>query len=315
MKDRMTLYLNLVLGFCVAWTVAVGPEPATAAESIAGVTPIEYSRIRDATARLKSVEPARLRRVLVFSRAWGYKHSAIPFGKAAFSLIAEQTGAFEAVVSDDDAYFEPDRLKQFDAIVLNNTNNEIFLPEDLAELTPAERDEARRRDAMLKDSLVGFLRRGGGLAVIHAGLASFRQWPEFGEIIGARFDNHPWNAGSTVTLTVEEPGHPLLGAFVGARFTVTDEIYQVKDPYSRTRLRVLLSVDTDRTDMNRGNAIHRTDGDFAISWIKRYGKGRVFYCALGHQHDIFWNPTVLKHYLDGLQFVLGDLEAESTRED
>jgi hypothetical protein len=58
--------------------------------------------------------------------------------------------------------------------------------------------------------------------------------------------------------------------------------------------------------------IHRTDGDFAMTWIKPYGKGRVFYCALGHQHELFWNPIVLQHYLDGFQFAMGDLEADAT---
>ena len=57
--------------------------------------------------------------------------------------------------------------------------------------------------------------------------------------------------------------------------------------------------------------IHRTDGDFAMSWIKDYGKGRVFYCALGHQKEIFWDPAILRHLVDGTQFVLGDLECDT----
>ena len=60
------------------------------------------------------------------------------------------------------------------------------------------------------------------------------------------------------------------------------------------------------------NLIHREDNDFAMSYIKRYGRGRVFYCGLGHMHDLFWNPTVLQHWLDGIQYVLGDLEADAT---
>jgi type 1 glutamine amidotransferase len=58
--------------------------------------------------------------------------------------------------------------------------------------------------------------------------------------------------------------------------------------------------------------IHRADMDFAMTWVKTYGKGRVFYCALGHQHELFWNPVVLQHYLDGIQFALGDLKADPT---
>jgi len=145
---------------------------------------------------------------------------------------------------------------------------------------------------------------------MHAGVASFRKWEEFGEIIGARFDNHPWNSGSTVTLKVEEPNHPIVQVFEGKPFKVTDEIYQVKAPYTRDKLRVLLTIDTTQTDMTVKN-INRTDGDFAMSWIKSYGKGRVFYNALGHERHIFWDKAILQHLLDGMQFVIGDLECET----
>ena len=96
-------------------------------------------------------------------------------------------------------------MSKYDAVFLNNTNNEIFLPDGLDELPPLEQARARKRGDLLRASLANFVRGGKGLAVIHAGVASFRKWPEFGEIMGARFDNHPWNSGSKVTLKVEAP--------------------------------------------------------------------------------------------------------------
>ncbi|MGE5609383.1 MAG: ThuA domain-containing protein, partial [Bacillota bacterium] len=212
---------------------------------------------------------------------------------------------------DDLTLFEAENLKQFDAIFFNNTNNEIFLPENFDKLPPEQKAQAAAPDQRLKQNLVDYLKSGKGLAVIHAGVASFRQWPEFGNIIGARFTNHPWGSGSTVTLKVDEPTHPLAQAFKQTSFPIRDEIYQVGDPYSRTRQRVLLSIDTTHTDMTP-KTIVRTDKDFAMTWIKPYGQGRVFYNALGHDHDIFWNPAVLQHWLDGIQFVLGDLPADDT---
>lgn len=265
-----------------------------------------------ARARVQAEEP---RKLLVFSRSWGYKHTARPYGAKAIEIMGCQTGAFEAVLAEeDDSLFEPENLKQFDAVVLNNTNEEIFLPEDFAKLPEARQAKARHRDEMLKRSLADFIRAGGGLAVIHAGVASFRDWPEFGDIIGARFDNHPWGSGSTVVLRIEEPGHPLTMAFKEPFFIVTDEIYQVTAPYSRENLRVLVSVDPERTRTTpaQKELIHRQDRDFTMTWVKSYGKGRVFYCALGHEHGLFWNPIVLQHYLDGIQFVLGDLKADPT---
>ena len=274
----------------------------------------EVRKIVAAVSKVTAVKPAKPRKVLVFSISWGYKHTAIPYGKKAFEILAKKTGAFEAVVSDDISMFEPQNLKQFDAVVFNNTNNEIFLPENFDKLPAPEKKKAAMYDAKLKASLVKYLKKGGGLMVTHAGVASFRKWPEFGNIIGARYQNHPWNAGSTVTLKVEEPDHPVAGAFAKRIFEVTDEIYQVTGPYSREKLRVLMSIDTDRTPIKDKNisAIRRKDKDLAITWIKSYGKGRVFYCALGHQHELFWNEMILQHYLDGVQFAAGDLKGDTT---
>jgi type 1 glutamine amidotransferase len=274
-------------------------------------TEAEIVKIYDAVPAQPSVQPLKPRKLLVFSLAWGYKHSAAPWGKKAFEAMAEKTKAFDVVVSDDVSMFESENLKQFDAIVFNNTNEEIFLPENYKELPEDDQAKAGIKDKILKKSLVEFLKGGKGLAVIHAGVASFREWPEFGNIIGARFDNHPWNAGSTITLKVEDPGHPLVRAFTNEHFKVTDEIYQFKGDYSRDNVRVLISIDTSRTNMKVKN-IHRTDGDFAMSWIKDYGKGRIFYNAFGHENHIFWDPVILRHLLDGIQFVLGDLACDTT---
>ena len=271
---------------------------------------LEILKIKQAMPGIPQFRPQKKRRVLIFSLAWGYKHESIAWGKTVFDLMARKTDAFEAVLSEDIAMFEPENLCLFDAVVFNNTNNEIFLPENFDSLSTVEQEKARAYDAVLKQSFTDYLTVGGGLAVIHAGVASFREWSEFGEIIGARFDNHPWNAGSTVTLKKDEPDHPLIHTFQ-ARFKVTDEIYQMKDPYSREKCRVLISVDTSRTDMTVPN-IHRTDGDFPITWIKPYGKGRVFYCALGHQKPIFWNRIILQHFLDGIQYAVGDLKCDDS---
>ncbi|MCK5803529.1 MAG: ThuA domain-containing protein, partial [Lentisphaeria bacterium] len=108
-----------------------------------------------------------------------------------------------------------------------------------------------------------------------------------------------------------DPGHPLAKAFRGQAFVIKDEIYQFKMPYSREKLRVLLSLDANHTDMTK-KAIKRTDGDFAVSWIREFGRGRVFYLSLGHRHEIFWNEAVMQCYLDGIQYALGDLPCDAT---
>jgi type 1 glutamine amidotransferase len=218
---------------------------------------------------------------------------------------------------------------------------------------PSAETIAARRKAIEE-----FVSGGKGLVGFHAASDSQYQWPEFGKMIGGYFDLHPWH--EKVPVKVEEPRHPLLAAFDGKDFEITDEIYQFKDPYSRSELRVLLSLDYSRGNLNKAKGklaslvrqddrllekvkskggkeelkeflkvdpnwspeeleaavnnklgIHRKDKDFAVAWIHNYGKGRVFYSSLGHREEIYWNPTILRFYLDGIQFAMGDLEADA----
>ncbi len=267
--------------------------------------------VREAIPDEPRVEPAEPRRVLVFSLTRGFYHGAIPLGAKMFEMMGEKTGAFEAVLSNDIAMFEPENLAQFDAVIMNNTTGEVFTHPNLDELDEGERQEALEREARLKESFLDFVRNGGGLVGVHAATDTLYQWEEYGEMIGGYFHGHPWNADDTVHIKIDDPAHPLVAAFEGQTFAITDEIYQFREPYSRENLRVLMSLDTDLTDMTK-NGIHRTDDDFAISWVRSYGEGRVFYCSLGHNEHVFWTPNVVQHYLDGVQFAVGDLEADTT---
>ncbi|MBM4019601.1 MAG: ThuA domain-containing protein [Planctomycetes bacterium] len=303
---KLSALLSVVVVACCAPAALAAAAPDKTKEPPAE----ELRKIAEAVPAQARARPEKPRRLLVYSVSPGYWHDSIPYGKAAARAMAEKTKAFEAVVSDDPANFEPEKLRGFDAVLFNNTNNEIFLPEGYEKLSPAEKEAADRRDAALKRSFAEWLGGGRGLAILHAGIASFRKWPEFAEIGGARFDGHP--LGQIVCgLKVDEPSHPLAAAFKSPRFELKDEIYQVTDPYSREKLRVLVSIDTSKTKTDV-KGINRKDGDFGMVWVKPYGKGRVFYSAFGHVHDLFWNPMILQHWLDGFQFVLGDLKADVT---
>ena len=54
------------------------------------------------------------------------------------------------------------------------------------------------------------------------------------------------------------------------------------------------------------------DGFYAIAWLDEREKGRIFYCSLGHRDEIYWNSAVLNHYLAGIQYALGDLDADAS---
>ncbi|MBV9467897.1 MAG: DUF1080 domain-containing protein, partial [Abitibacteriaceae bacterium] len=147
----------------------------------------------------------------------------------------------------------------------------------------------------------------------HAASDCYKDVPQGAELIGGVFNGHPWN--EQVGITIEDKNSPLTRDLVAnapdGHFDIADEIYQFRTPpYDRTKQRVLLALNLARTPHKEGMA--RPDNDYAVSWIKSYGRGRVYYCSLGHREEIYWNPQILKYYLNGIQFALGDLKADTT---
>lgn len=258
----------------------------------------------------KKAEPKQKRKLLVFSVTNGFRHGSIPTGQAALALLGEKTGAFEAVISDDLANFEKDKISQFDAICFLNTTMEVFKPHPNVwnTLNEEQKAEATARDARLKVNLLEFIRSGKGFVGIHAATDTFYEWAEYGEMIGGYFDGHPWGAGTPVSVAVEagKKDHAIVAGLEGEPLNFNEEIYQHKAPYDSKKVEMLLRLDVEKSAKVGG--LKRTDNDYGVSWIKPYGKGRVFYCSLGHNDHIYWNNKVLGVYLNGIQWALGDLE-------
>jgi uncharacterized protein len=161
-------------------------------------------------------------------------------------------------------------------------------------------------DAQQKADLLSFVKEDGkGFVAGHTATTAFESWPEFGEMLGARYDGHPWNTayGSVIN---EDPSFPATKHFPPV-FNFTDEFYQVK-AYSRNNIRVLLRLDVSKMPSNP--EVHRTDGDFPLAWAKTYGKGRVFYSALGHAAGTWDNPDVYRMYFEALKWSLGMSDAD-----
>lgn len=258
-------------------------------------------------------KPQKARKVLVFSKTNGFHHASIATGKIALAEMGKKTGAFDAVISDDLANFEIDALKSFDAVCFLSTTLNVFSPnaEELKAMSDADKKTAEQRDARLKDNLMKFVKSGRGFVGIHAATDTFYEWPEYNQMINGCFDGHPWTAEVKVSIKVE-PGqekHPLVAMFGGENVEFPEEIYQFKAPYDSKAVNMLLRLDTTKTDMTR-SGIKRTDGDFGVAWARHWEKGRVFYCSLGHNHEIYWNPKVLSHYLAGIQWALGDYQVD-----
>lgn len=296
----------LAVAIVAAGAIAMNPNeespPPGADKKIAEALPSEpYAK------------PAKPRRLLVFSRTNGFRHASIATGKVALAELGKSTGAFEAVITEDPAEFERDRLARYDAICFLSTTMNVFAPgkEEWEKMTDARKEEAREVEQRRKENLMDFVKSGRGFVGIHAATDTFYEWAEYGTMINGYFDGHPWTADTPVSIQVE-PGketHPLVAMFEGRNLEFKEEIYQLKDPYDSKAVTMLLRLDTEKTNMEL-NGVKRTDGDFGVAWARHWGKGRVFYCSIGHNHEMYWHPLVLRHYLAGIQWSMGDLDAE-----
>ena len=264
------------------------------------IAPDQRRRIAKAIPTKAFARPRRRRKLLIFDRNVGYGgHASIPAANTAFKLMGEKTGAFQTVISKEPSVFRPENLKRFDAVFLNNTVGNLF------------------KDPALRKSLIEFVYGGGGLLGVHGTTVAFTRWPgahedwpEFGIMIGARGANH-MDSDEHIFIKLDEPNHPVNQPFGGKGFEYRDEFFRVHGPYSRQRVRVLLSIDTDKTIFKgqpRGNCF-REDNDYALAWVRNYGRGRVFYCTIAHNPYVFWDPKMLQFYLAAVQFAMGDLQA------
>ena len=235
------------------------------------------------------VKPAQPRKILVFTLTKGFRHGSIPLAAKTLEMMGEKTGAFSTVTSDDVEMLKPENLAKFDAFCSDqNTGN---LSDDPA----------------LKMSLVDYVKGGKGWIGIHAA-TDIGGWkaPEYHEMIGGLFAGHPFRR---ISVKLDDPASPINQMFGGKGFEISDEIYTFREPYSREKLHILASIDWPNSHIDKG--ANRKDNDYALSWIREYGKGRLFYCAFGHDDQIWWNPAILKHYLAGIQYACGDLKADA----
>jgi type 1 glutamine amidotransferase len=141
-------------------------------------------------------------------------------------------------------------------------------------------------------------------------------WPEFNKMIGGWFKFH-WNDPQHITVKIDDPKSPINAPFKGRSYEIDDETYTfAQDSWSRENVHVLTSIDyskmSDEDKAKEPAATARTDHDYGLSWIRREGKGRVFYEAHGHNEKVYAIRPMLEHVLAGVQYALGDLQADDS---
>jgi type 1 glutamine amidotransferase len=282
--------------------------------------------------------PKQPRTVLVLARAAGFVHSSIPLAARTIEALGQKTGAWTTVITYGAADITEQNLQRYDAIFLASTTG-LFLDDAADQAVTAARRKA----------LLDFVRGGKGIAGIHAATDSYHGtapgaapaapapggrppvdggapiWPEFNRLIGGYFKYH-WLYPTQIAVKIDDPESPVNAAFTslnkqtGVRlprpFSVVDEVYTFNETsWSRERAHVLTSIDYAKMPAEikaQEPAPQRADHDYALSYIQREGKGRVFVQVLGHDESIYKMPSMLAHILAGVQYALGDLEADDS---
>jgi len=239
-----------------------------------------------------------LKHILVIGQTKGYEHDSVSDGMAAIYNLGHDSGLWDATLRTDTELItkkplgrNAKNLDYFDALVFVSTTGELDL------------DDGQKKDMMafIKDD-------GKGFVGVHAALDTNYKWPEYGEMIGGWFDEHPWFTFNAPIVN-EDPSFPAVRHLPRA-FVKYDEIYQPKE-WSREKVNVLLSLDPAKLNYANNPRIHRTDHDFAVAWDKMYGKGRVFYSTFGHTEEAWSDPDIRKMYFEAIKWVLGMTEGST----
>ncbi len=215
----------------------------------------------------------------------GYVHDNIPASIRAIEKLARENG-FTVVPSEDPRMFADDSLKQFDAIIFSNTNNDIFD-------TPAQHD-----------AFQNYIRSGGRMVGIHSACGSERDWPWFARVLGGRFVRHPPRQDFEVK--VLNPDHPST-SFLPTTWHIKDDECYYMDRLN-PNMHVLLAADLSTVeDEKKAEYPGDTFGDrFPTSWCHATDGGRQWYTSLGHRSEHYSDPMFMRHILGGIQWVLGE---------
>jgi uncharacterized protein len=221
-------------------------------------------------------------RILYITTTAGFHHDSCEHSVPIIKKMGEESGLFEITASDKTDLITPEGLKDFDAIFFSNTTGAM------AQFPLSEPN---------REALIQAIKDGKGFIGAHAAADTFNDWAPYYEMIGGTFNGHPWH--EEVKINIEDPASPA-GAPCPSPWVITDEIYTYKN-WSRDKIHVVMSLDSSSVK-GKGN---RPDNDYALAWCKTYGKGNVFYTALGHRKEVWDNPLYQAHLLGGIKWVLG----------
>lgn len=235
------------------------------------------------------------KRLLCIGESKGWQHDSITHALATMWQLGNESGLWETYIRTDTQLITKKKLP------VNGKNLDYF--DAVYFFTTGELD----MDDEQKAALISFVRDDGkGFIGGHSATDTFFNWPEYGDMIGGYFNDHPWGT-TTATVNVEDPEFRGMKQF-GPKFQIHDEFYQLKE-FSRDKVRVLLSLDTSTLDMTNPRVKTR---DFPVAWARTYGKGRVFSCSLGHPEATYDRPDMRRMYMQAIEWAMGMTDLDAT---
>ncbi len=283
---------------------AQGLEPVKIDDAwLASIEKLAPSKTRIATVSKK--------KILVFSKATGYDHWTIPHNVEMLKILAEKSNAFEIHIGYDIENFDKKNLKKYDAVILNNSNpsgpDRDLFSDLLKQNTTLTDQEIKVKAANYEQNFMKYVAKGGGLMILHGAITVQNNSVSFSKMTGGSFDYHPKQ--QEIHVKEVDIDHPMVKAFEGKGLTHIDEPYFFKNAYFDYNFRPLLYMEVDKLEGLKNEVAEKV---IYVSWIKRHGKGRVFYSSPGHNAQSLKNPELLQFFLDGMQYVVGDLKCDDS---
>jgi type 1 glutamine amidotransferase len=251
------------------------------------------------TVAASAAEAGRPARILAVSVTAGFRHSSIPTAEGVLEELGRTHGLFHLDFlrlpegdKNDPAWqrdlaarfaaaFAPRALAEFDGVMFVSTTGPLPIPD--------------------VDGFLDWIRSGRAFIGFHAATDTLKDSDAYVEMIGGHFAGHPWNAGGEHAFVVHEPEHPLAAMFA-PQFRWKDEIYQYDPRYRPGNLRVLVSLDMAASSP-------KEPWHVPVSWVRDYGRGRVFYTNFGHNEATWKEPAFQSHAVEGIRWALGRRDA------
>jgi glucose/arabinose dehydrogenase/type 1 glutamine amidotransferase len=249
-------------------------------------------------------------------RTTGFRHNSIPDAIVAIQKLGAKHGfdvdlfdpAYPDVSLPTSPFTSAKDLAQYKAVVFLNSGS-VYL------------DETERA------ALQGYIRNGGGFAGIHDAGSTLTDWDWFGELVGARFASHPQGPFSTnppcepcfpgVAVT-EDSSHPST-RHLPTRWSLVDEFHNYQQN-PRAQVHTLMTLDEESYKHNLNllkegpweRGYNDLMGDHPISWCHNFQGGRAWFQGLGHNRELFHDPTYRQILLKGIQTAAGAVPANCT---